>query len=530
MVRIKNVFWVFFLIMLAACGGNTSSPGGSQNNGTVSVIATDDLTQNFSEVWVTLYAIEAKGDNGNVTLFDNKDGQVINLADLNGVGSLLSVTTVPAGSYNSFDVKMGSEVNLVAPDGTTTTHSFVTDANSTMVNFEVKGDLVVADGAVTSFALDFDLSNFIINADGIIVPKIFHVKDISKSIKQTMAKMTGQITALTDTGFTLHDTDGMDINVVLNANALKMYDDGMSLDTLAVGMTVKVIGSYDPDTMTIEAITVAMQTPSSDAMAGSVEVKGVVTATSAGMFTINLKDADFMPSTDTMDVTYDDTTTFASGSADLLAVDQTVEVRGMRATDGSLTAMVIEIEGADMMGGANHNYADIKGGVVSLTDNTLTVMVDKVSGLDVTVGSNYDVDITNVFIKNGTLADIVAGAKVDVKGSVDSKGQFHACILEINPDTGTTGMGMMTDQAVFGTVTAIDASSMTITVNMSMNLPSVMSGDSVIVALTADTTYNNDMVPVVNDLVNVHVTTTDTGLAAQEVTVENSPMPVLPAM
>ena len=89
---------------------------------------------------------------------------------------------------------------------------------------------------------------------------------------------------------------------------------------------------------------------------------------------------------------------------------------------------------------------------------------------------------------------------------------------------------MITDQSVFGTVTAIDASSMTITVNMSMKLPSVMSGDSVTIALTADTTYNNDMVPVVNDLVDVRVTTTDTGLAAQEVTVENSPMPVPPAM
>jgi len=517
------------MLVLAACGGGSS--GGGSGKGAVSVIITDDLTQNYKEVWVTLYSIEAHGDTGDVTLYDNKDGEVINLANLSGVGSLLSVDSVPAGTYTAFDVKLGTQVNLVSNDAasTTTTASFVSNGTSDTVQFDVKGNLVVAGGAVTSFALDFDLKHFTLNADGQIVPTIFHVRDIAQTLKQTMARMTGEITALTDTGFTLHTADGMDINVVLNANALKMVDDGTSLDKLTVGMTVKVIGSYDPDTLTIEAITVAMKSSSSDAMSGTVEVKGVITAvdTTTGMFTLNVKDADFMPGSDTLDVTYDSNTTFACGSADLLAVDQTVEVRGTLSTDGSsLTAMVIEIEGANNQDGMYHNYAEVKGSVVDLTGNNLTLTVDKVSGLDVAVGDKYTVDISNAFIKGGTLADIVADANVDVKGVLDDTGNFHAAIVDIetNMTGGSPTMGM-NNSVLLGTVTAIDASSMTITVGMSMNVTGVNVGDSVTIALTADTTYNNDMVPVVDNIAEVHVATTDTGLVAQEVAVENNPMP-----
>jgi len=525
----RNLVFISFLLMLAACGGTTSTTptDGLNGNGQVSVIVTDDLTLDYSEVWVTLYAIQAKGDNGEVTLFENKDGEVINLAELNGVGSLLSVASIPAGTYTSFEVKLAPEVNLVALDGSTETRSFVTNGSSGTVSFEVNGELVVADGAVASFALDFDLSNFIINADGMVVPKIVHVKDMMKTMKQTMAKLTGEITAVSDTGFTLHTADGTDISVTLNDNAIMLYDDGLSLDMLETGMTVKVFGSYDPDTLSIEAIKVVLKSSGDASMDGVVEVKGIITAITDNTFTINLKDAEYMPGTDSIDVTINDLTRFARGSLDILAVDQVVEVKGMLESDGSLTAQVIEIEGAGKEGDAYHAYGEIKGTVVSLTDNTLVLTADKVCGLDVAAGSEYSVDITDVFIKHGSLSDVVAGATVEVKGALDDMGQFHASILEIDSSDmgmGKGGMGMP-DQVVFGTVSAIDTTSLTVTVTSSTNLPMIMVGDTVTVALTADTVFSGDVMPVVDNSVEIHVTSTMAGIVATEVSVDSSPAP-----
>lgn len=438
---VRTIIYIIVLFAFAACGGSSSTPTtngtGNSNAGKVAVVVTDNLTTDYSEVWVTLFSIEASDGANSITLYDNPAGEVINLAELNGVGSLLSVMDIPAGTYTSFEIKLDRNVSLVTNTGVTEVHQIASSGDSATVSFEITGELVVADGAITTFTVDFDLSQFTLNESGQIIPVMKQVKDMTDKVKQTQTKIHGEVVSLTDTGFVLLTKDGAEVTVAIDDYTILLLEDGLTLSELMPGMKVKVFGSVDTETLVINATKVVIDSPDSDSDASTVELEGTITAvdTAAGTITVDVKHAEFMPESNTVTISISETTHFCRGTADILAEGQVVEVKGIMQADGTISATSLEIEGAGHDGEASHAYAEIKGSVVMLEGTSLSVLISHVDGLDVAVGSEITIDISDAFLKDGTIEDLIVDVMVEVKGTIDDTGTFKPTMVEINIPT-----------------------------------------------------------------------------------------------
>ena len=147
-----------FLGKYARASGSKSKPPPS-DTGTVSVFATDNLSNDYSAVWVKLKKINAINTNGTtVELFRNDAGEVLNLKQLNGVGRLINTKVIPVGTYNDFDVTLANEVKLIPNSGGEINATLSVNSPDNVI--ELKGELSVAAMQVTGFALDFDLKQF----------------------------------------------------------------------------------------------------------------------------------------------------------------------------------------------------------------------------------------------------------------------------------------------------------------------------------------------------------------------------------
>lgn len=440
--------FLFFISLFTACGGSSNQPAsnpsstGNVHSGQAAVVVTDDLTTAYSEVWVTLYSIEASNGTETVKLFDNPSGEVINLAELSGVGSLLSLMSLPSGTYTNFEVTLDRTVTLVTNTGATETHQIASTSDSPVVSFSLTGELVIADGVVSTFALDFDLGKFTINAAGDIVPVVNQMKNMKDALKQTRTKLRGEVQSLTDTGIILLTNEGTEVTVVFDEYTIVLLEDGLALTDLAPGMKVKVFGSVDTETMVITATKVIIDSPDSDADSSTVELEGTITAIDGNALTVDVKHAEFMPESNTLTITITESTNFSRGSADLLALGQDIEVKGTLQADGSITAISVEIEGAGHDTTATDVYAEIKGSVVSLDGTNLTLTVNHVDGLDLATGSETVIDIASAFIKDGTIDDLMTDVMVEIKGTVDDMGTFNATMVEIKNSSSTMDTAM----------------------------------------------------------------------------------------
>ena len=446
------------LLLVSACG--TSEDQGAVRSGTVSVFITDDLTQDYSEVWVTLYQLVAEKEhqedqeNHEVRLFKDPAGLVVNLTTLAGVGELLSVVNIPEGTYNKFKIKLAKEVKLVKPNGDTETRPFRTHDNSAdFAVLKLNGNLVVTAGEVTAFAIDFDLSRFTINNEGEVVPTLIFVKELKKEFKQAMGEVKGTITQITEEGFSLLTSDQTTINVSYNANVMVRDHTGfISTDDLKVGDRVEVEGSFDAETLSLEAIKIKLENSHDDSMDDgmddssddghdSPEAKGVITEITTNGFVLDLKDADFIPDSNTINVVLTDSTEFLRGSAEQLAVGIEVEVEG-DLLNGTLTASSIEIEGAECNDkamdddDAPHMYGEVYGSVSAVSDTTVTISIAKLEHLSADLGTELVVNLDSVFIKDGDSSDLVSGALVKVKGSYTEDDGFSPSILIIRTPSG----------------------------------------------------------------------------------------------
>ena len=122
-------------LTLGACGGSSSddaatasvsagTPTAAAASVTLQTYITDNLTSDYSKVWVSIQRIVATAADGTETVLLDASAEpvVVDLASLASVGELVSSTTVPVGMWTGVKVTLSNAVQLVSLDGATTAH------------------------------------------------------------------------------------------------------------------------------------------------------------------------------------------------------------------------------------------------------------------------------------------------------------------------------------------------------------------------------------------------------------------------
>jgi hypothetical protein len=436
----KAFIFIPLIAALVACGGGS---GLSTNNGTVSVLITDNLTLAYSEVWVNVQSITAADANAQtVTLYEDATGQTYNLSQLVNIGALVDVQTVAAGTYTSFDIVMANDITLVDGGGVTTNATLDQTGNPTFT-MSVTGSLVVDANQVATLVLDFDLQQFTYDqATNTVTPVV--VQADPTTLDQTVATTTGQIQSVTSgTQFVITPaTGGADISVTLHANSTvtDAATGTVTADTAAlqIGMQVSVSGAYDAANLSITAS--GVQIENNNAASIRHEVEGIVTAFDGiNTLTLDIKEASFLPPGNTMDIDIANAI-FSTGSLDLISTGQELEVKG--SWDGAtFIAVIVEIEGAPRNTSASSNYADeyaeIEGQITAINNNELTLSVESsehVSGIN--VGDQVTIDSNNSWFEHGDRGCLVVGTRIEAKGAMIDTTSMQANVIEIESGCG----------------------------------------------------------------------------------------------
>lgn len=434
---------------LVACGGSgtSSTPmsDSSLNEGIVSVLVTDNLTLDYSEVWVNVQSITATDDTGQaVTLYEDLTGQTYNLSQLANVGALVDAQAIAAGTYVSFEIVMANDIKLVDLNGNVVNATLDNSGNPSFTT-TVTGTLTVDANQVTTLALDFDLAQFTYDVASNTVTPVIVQKD-PNILDQTITTTQGNVQTINSaTQFVVTPASGgadLTVNLHNNATVTDTATGTIAADTtgLQAGMNVSVSGSYDANTLTITASDV--QIDNSSVVTISHKIEGIVSAWDGSNMSLDVKEANFIPSTNEVDVANVSNAVFSHGSLSLLASGQKVEIKG--SWDGNtFTAAVVEIEGASRNssnGSTSYldDYAEIEGQISAVNGDQLTITVQQrehVRGIN--VGDSATIDSSISWIEHGNANCLVVGAQVEAKGPMTDTTTMAANKIEI--ESGCSG-------------------------------------------------------------------------------------------
>lgn len=439
----KFLIAIPLLATLAACGGG--SGGGSASlggEGAVSVLVTDNLTQDYAEVWVTVKSISAADANGQVvTLYQDTTGQTHNLSQLANIGALVDTRNISTGTYTRFEIVLANEVTLVDNNGVVTNATFDQSGNPTF-SIDVTGTLTVDANQAATLALDFDLQQFTYDAGTNTVTPVIVQKDPG-SLDQTVSTVFGEVESVTaGSEFVLDPAgDGRNLTVVLhnNATVTDTATGAVLTDTrgLRAGMPVNVSGNYDAATLTITAATVQIE---NGAVGVRHELEGTIVTVTGGNLSIDIHEANFMPGADSISLDVSNAT-FSHGDLDRLTVGQKVEIKG--AWDGiTFTPVVVKIKGysrnsAGDIRSYNDEYAEIEGRITAVDGDRLTVTVrgqEHAGGIN--VGDSVTIASGNSWIERGDAGCLVVDAIIEAKGPLSDAATMIANNIEIENGCG----------------------------------------------------------------------------------------------
>ncbi len=442
-MKAKFFIAIPLIATLAACGGGSGRGGASLGSeGTLSVLVTDNLAQDYAEVWVTVRSITATDANGQVvTLYEDTAGQTHNLSQLVNIGALVDTRNITTGTYNRFEIVLDNAVTLVDQNGVVTNARFDQSGNPTF-STSITGTLTVDANQAATLALDFDLQQFTYDAGTNTVTPVIVQKDPT-SLDQTVSTVFGEVESITDgTRFVLDPAgDGRNLTVVLhnNATVTNTASGEVLSDTrgLSVNMKVSVSGTYDTATLTITAATVQIE---NGAVGVRHKLEGTIMAINGSSLTIDIHEASFMPGANTLIVDVSNAT-FSHGRLDQLAVGQKVDIKG--AWDGnSFTPAVVEIEGYSRNSGAdlrsyNDEYAEINGRITEVNGDRLTVTVrEREHASGIKVGDSVTIDSTASWIERGDAGCLMVDAIIEAKGPLPDATTMIANNIEIENGCG----------------------------------------------------------------------------------------------
>lgn len=434
-------FLSLFSLILVACGGagqesdrigytpEPSKP--TLGSGFVTTFITDNLTQDYSEVWVVIDEISVVDSSGNlIELYKDTSGKSVNLSQLVTVSQLLGKASVTEGTYTEFVVKLENKITLV--DNINNTINATLAADGTDVQIKVTGNLVVSANATSDLTLDFDLASFTYNADTNVVDASVVVFDNTQTRTQH-AELRGTVESVGADSFVVSSARFAE-NITVNQTSYTEVYDETSANTgdfslVAVGDIVEVSGEFDSNNTAIAASRVRIESETTiDGSNDSLDkVEGSVVSFDGSTLVLDIRNASFVPGSDTLSIANITNANYETGALEQLAAGQWIEVSGT--WDGTnFTANYIHIEGAltdveRSEGNYVADYVEVEGIIQSVNGSELTISVSKSEhSSTITVNSDLMVDITNSYLQGGDSSCLVAGSYIEAKGALSDVG------------------------------------------------------------------------------------------------------------
>ncbi len=471
---------VLSLAVLTACGGgrssdssssNASSSSGSGSTATtasvkLSTYITDNLTTDYSQVWVGIKSITAiDGTGSEVTLYTSSDTSgytTVDLRSLASVGQLLSSTSIPSGTYTQIKVTLDDEVTLVkASDGSSISAFFTSDASDKVVHVSVTLDTTTSSALV----LDFNLDKFTYNATtNLVTPDVARKDDSSlKTFKAKQGDVHGSVAAIDTTARTITVTDarlGSGTVLQLTSDAvITRESDGTTIELadLTAGTKIEakgVVTSASTDShVTVQVSAVRIESTSSSASSSTTAVQryrgeGTVTAVSGNTVTLSLTDANFLPSSTSVNIDVS-SAKYAHGTASDLATGITLSFSASYDTSTeTYTAKVIDIAGGTSAkerqsdaSKAASKATEVDGTVTAISDTTWTVTALKTHG-SVTSGSSYTVDVSNALMKANSSC-VAVGSRIEARGTLSGTA-LTAKVVKLKSECSTSSSSTST--------------------------------------------------------------------------------------
>ena len=412
-------------LLVAACGGGSSSGPEPLATGTVALLLTDLPTDDVKAINFDVVEATLIGDQGQQTVYNGNTR--VNLLDLENYSVPIALGEVAAGTYTKLRLQIE---NFEIVDNQGDSHYPRPPANGKIDLLEPDGiEVVPGRTLVAHVEMDANKSIHVVQTgnDKYRVRPVVRVEFRLDGLPNELVRIEGQITAVAegDPGsFVLCAIDNPDVclDVSLAEGACVFGEDGIPIDpidetTLSVGDPVVVIGTYsdgdgdgNPD---LDAIIVEK--------GAAQQVKGIVTEIpdAEGLFLVINRDG--------VDITVElqDGCTKILGpdgealTPDALQVGQGIEVEGVPSGDPSiLRAALIVLDAEDELQQLSGTIADPveePGFVLATAGND--ICVELLDDGTITLIQNDGAEMMD-----GTFADVIAGRPADAYGVLSTDG------------------------------------------------------------------------------------------------------------
>lgn len=254
------------VFLAAGCNGTMNYSGASGAAGPAFVVGTDAPMASVTSLSVQVQSVDAiNSSGGSVSLLSGMP--TVDFARYNGLQALLDMNDVPAGTYNSVNITLGSgTIGYLDTSGTgaptikTEAATFTTSTISVTLN---KPLVVVTGGAPVGLRVDFDLAKSIQvdgsgNITGMVDPT-FNVTTVANT--DSGAHIDEYVAAVVSVNasaqsFIVQGPHGEQFTI--NVNGQTEWDGGASLSTLNSNSIVQVAGHLDNADQTLDADEVAL--------------------------------------------------------------------------------------------------------------------------------------------------------------------------------------------------------------------------------------------------------------------------------
>ncbi|HUB53171.1 MAG TPA: DUF4382 domain-containing protein [Terracidiphilus sp.] len=257
-------------ILVAGCGSSNSTSTGTtqqQQTGPSFVVGTDAPMASVVSFAVQLQSIDAITSSGtSVPLLSGTP--TVDFARFNGLQTLIDMNDVPAGTYNSVSITLGTGTigYLNMSGGAPAIETMNASFTNPTVTIDLNNPLVVQNGgAPVGLRVDFDLAQSIqTDTNGNITGQVnpnFDVRAVTNA--DGGAYIDSFIAAVVSVGsqsFVVQGPHGE--NFTINVNGNTEWDGDASLSTLNTSSIVELSGQLDRADQTLDADEVAVLTDS----------------------------------------------------------------------------------------------------------------------------------------------------------------------------------------------------------------------------------------------------------------------------
>ncbi len=278
-LRLTHALLAAAVLAATGCGSSVmNSTNPSSVTGPEFVVATDMPLASIASFQVQIESIDAIDSNNNsVPLLSGQP--TVDFARYNGLQALMSMNSVPEGTYNKVTITLNSQNASVgyldtsgggAPTIQTATPAFTTTTADVTL---AKPLMVMHGGSPVGLRVDFDLHKSItIDSSGnITVTPTFNVSAVANTDSGGhIDELDGGVVSVDSSAqsFVVQRADGLQLTI--NVNGQTEWDGDASFNALNTSSIVEVSGEFDKASLTLDADEVAILSDSGFYAAGQV--------------------------------------------------------------------------------------------------------------------------------------------------------------------------------------------------------------------------------------------------------------------